>query len=51
MLLEEVDPKINTCVYQIKDIEFPNIIAVGKSNIVDFWVFFLDLLQLTGCEF
>ena len=39
VLLEEVDPKINTFVYQIKDVEFSDIVAVGKSNIVDFWVF------------
>ena len=39
VLLEKIDPKINTFVYQIKDIEFSDIVAVGKSNIVDFWVF------------
>jgi hypothetical protein len=45
VLLEEIDQKINTCVYQIKDVEFSDIVAVGKSNAENR----ILRTQITGC--
>jgi hypothetical protein len=46
MTLRETEPMVNTFVHKVKDIEFPDIISVSKSNIIDFRV----LLWICFCQ-